>query len=66
LRDRLAELGSIPVQVIWGANDEILPVHHAEALPPDVRTHVLPDAGHMPQMEKAAEVNRLIAELVAL
>jgi len=25
----------------------------------------LADAGHMPQMEKAAEVNRLIADLVA-
>jgi pyruvate dehydrogenase E2 component (dihydrolipoamide acetyltransferase) len=66
LRDRLTELGNIPVQVIWGAEDEILPVRQAKGLPPSVRTHVLPDAGHMPQMEKAAEVNRLIAELVAL
>jgi pyruvate dehydrogenase E2 component (dihydrolipoamide acetyltransferase) len=66
LRGRLMELRSIPVQVIWGAEDEIIPAHHAEDLPPNVRTHVLPDAGHMPQMEKAREVNRLIMELVAL
>ena len=64
LRDRLAETGSIPVQVIWGDADEILPVRHAEGLPASIRTHVLPDAGHMPQMEKAAEVNRLIEELI--
>jgi pyruvate dehydrogenase E2 component (dihydrolipoamide acetyltransferase) len=64
LRSRLSELGDIPVQVIWGADDEILPPRQAEGLPPHVRTHVLPDAGHMAQMEKAAEVNRLIEELV--
>jgi len=64
LRDRLAELGTIPVQVIWGTDDEILPVRHAEGLPTSVRIHVLADAGHMPQMEKAPEVNRLIVELV--
>jgi pyruvate dehydrogenase E2 component (dihydrolipoamide acetyltransferase) len=63
LRGRVAELGNIPVQVIWGSEDEIIPVRHAEGLPAGVRTHVLPDAGHMPQMEKAAEVNRLIVEL---
>lgn len=66
LRSRLTELGDIPVQVIWGADDEIIPPRHAEGLPPGVRTRVLPDAGHMPQMEKAAEVNGLIEELVTL
>jgi len=65
LRGRLAELGNIPVQVIWGAEDEIIPAHQAEGLPAGIRTHVLAGAGHMPQMEKAAEVNRLILELVA-
>jgi pyruvate dehydrogenase E2 component (dihydrolipoamide acetyltransferase) len=66
LRGRLAELGKIPVQVIWGAADQIIPARHAEGLPPNVRTYVLPDAGHMPQMENAAQVNRLILELVTL
>lgn len=64
LRDRLAEV-SVPVQVIWGAEDRILPAVHAEGLSPNVAVHVLPGAGHMPHMEKAAEVNRLIAALVA-
>ena len=65
LRGRLAEIGGIPVQVIWGDADEIIPPRHAEGLPASVRTHVVPDAGHMPQMEKAAEVNGLIEKLVA-
>lgn len=65
LRGRLAELSGLPVQIIWGDADEILPVRHAENLPAGIATHVLPGAGHMPQMEKAAEVNRLIADLVA-
>ena len=65
LHGRLAELSGLPVQIIWGDADEILPVGHVENLPAGIVTHVLADAGHMPQMEKAAEVNRLIADLVA-
>ena len=65
LHGRLAELSGLPVQIIWGDADEILPVGHVKNLPAGIVMHVLADAGHMPQMEKAAEVNRLIADLVA-
>jgi len=37
---------------------------HAEDLPPTVRTHVLSGAGHMPHLEKASEVSRLLLEFV--
>jgi pyruvate dehydrogenase E2 component (dihydrolipoamide acetyltransferase) len=57
LRDRLGEI-SVPVQVIWGAADRILPVRQAEGLPTRVAVQILKEAGHMPHMEKAAEVNR--------
>jgi len=63
LRDRIGEIG-IPIQVIWGADDRILPAQHAQGLPHNVGVHVLAGAGHMPHMEKAAEVNRLLAALV--
>lgn len=63
LRERLDELQGIPMQVIWGAGDAIIPASQAEGLPDFVRVSVLAGAGHMPQMEKAAEVNRLILEL---
>lgn len=59
LRDTLSEL-SIPVSVIWGGRDQILPAAHAEGLPSNVQTHVFPDAGHMVYMEAAADVNRTI------
>ena len=54
----------MPVQVIWGREDRILPASHAEGLPRRVKVHVIDDAGHLVHMEKAAEVNDLIKALV--
>lgn len=59
LRERLAEL-QMPVQVIWGEGDRILPAKHADNLPATLRVTRLAGAGHVPHMEKAAEVNALI------
>ncbi|MBS1002954.1 alpha/beta fold hydrolase [Acetobacter thailandicus] len=50
----------IPAQVIWGVEDAILPASHGQGLSPRVTVHFLEGAGHMPQLEKAAEVNALI------
>jgi pyruvate dehydrogenase E2 component (dihydrolipoamide acetyltransferase) len=63
LAGRLAEL-TIPVQVIWGREDRILPVAHAEAMAARFPVHILGGAGHLPHMEKAAEVNRLIRQFL--
>jgi pyruvate dehydrogenase E2 component (dihydrolipoamide acetyltransferase) len=49
-----------PVQVLWGANDRILPASHSLNLPPHVRTQVIPDCGHMLHMEAASAVNPII------
>ena len=64
LVSQLQKLDGIPIQVIWGAKDEIIPARQAEALPPSIAVHVLREAGHMPHMERAAEVNRLILSQV--
>lgn len=48
----------IPVLVVWGALDRIIPVEHAAAIDSAV---VLSDVGHMPHIEKAGEVQELIA-----
>jgi pyruvate dehydrogenase E2 component (dihydrolipoamide acetyltransferase) len=56
LSGRLGEL-SVPVQVIWGRQDQILPARHAEGLPAGISATVLDGAGHLAHMEKAAEVN---------
>ena len=63
LADRLEEL-AIPLLVMWGENDEIIPCSHARAVTDTARTAVIPGAGHMVQMEAAGEVNRLILELI--
>lgn len=59
LRRNLATL-SAPAQVIFGADDKVIPARHVEALPSNVTVHLIPGAGHMPHMEAAGEVNRLI------
>jgi pyruvate dehydrogenase E2 component (dihydrolipoamide acetyltransferase) len=59
LLPRLADL-TIPLQIIWGESDRIIPAAHANGLPTSVRVHVVPGAGHMVQMEKAEEVNEVI------
>jgi pyruvate dehydrogenase E2 component (dihydrolipoyllysine-residue acetyltransferase) len=65
LTDRIAEL-AMPVQVIWGRDDRIIPVAHAEALANRPPVHILDAAGHLPHMEKAGEVNRLIEQFISL
>ncbi len=60
--DALAASG-VPVQVIWGEADAIIPSAHAANLK-NAATHLIADAGHMAQMEKSAEVNRLIRDFI--
>jgi pyruvate dehydrogenase E2 component (dihydrolipoamide acetyltransferase) len=63
LRAELDDL-TVPVLVIWGALDRIIPPSHAENLPDHVGVHVLAGQGHSPHMEAANECNRLIARLL--
>jgi pyruvate dehydrogenase E2 component (dihydrolipoamide acetyltransferase) len=58
-RKQLASL-TVPVLVLWGAEDRILPPSHALDLPTTVRTEILAGGGHMVQMEEASKVNRLV------
>jgi pyruvate dehydrogenase E2 component (dihydrolipoamide acetyltransferase) len=63
LSDPVAEL-KLPVQIIWGREDRIIPVARAEALASRLPVHILEQTGHLPHMEKAGEVNRLIKRLI--
>uniref|UniRef100_UPI003340482A acetoin dehydrogenase dihydrolipoyllysine-residue acetyltransferase subunit n=1 Tax=Castellaniella defragrans TaxID=75697 RepID=UPI003340482A len=49
-----------PVLVIWGQDDQIIPSTQTQAAPAGARVEVLAGAGHMPQMEKANDVNALL------
>ena len=60
-RDDLATIAP-RLQTIWGERDRIIPAAHARAMPD--QAHILPDAGHMVQMEAAADVNRLIETFI--
>lgn len=53
----------VPVLVVWGDRDRILPAAHldaARARLPRARTHLFADTGHMPQIERAGEFHRLV------
>jgi pyruvate dehydrogenase E2 component (dihydrolipoamide acetyltransferase) len=64
LTGRLMTL-SLPVQLIWGREDRVIPAAHAEASAARLPVHILDAAGHLPHMEKAGEVNRLIGQFIA-
>jgi pimeloyl-ACP methyl ester carboxylesterase len=54
----------VPVKVIWGRRDRVIPSAHAAELPGHVGLHLLSGVGHMPHLEAPALVARLINELV--
>ena len=64
---RLAE-AEVPTMVVWGDADSVLPAKHfhaAVAALPNASSHLFPDTGHMPQIERAEEFAELAADFVA-
>jgi len=51
---------SVPVTLVWGCEDRIIPVAHTGHAPAGAKVHVFEGAGHMVMMEKAGDVNALI------
>ena len=62
--DDLAQ-ADVPLLVVWGEEDRILPRAHADRAPGRAEVHVLAGTGHSPHMEAAGEVNALLAKFVA-
>jgi len=61
----IAQLGpAVPVTVVWGSADRIIPPAQAESVAGAAR-HLLDGAGHMPHMERPAEVQAAIEETIA-
>jgi len=52
---------SIPVRVIFGVDDKVIPASQAMGLPANVAVHFIADAGHMPQWDQPDTVARLIS-----
>ena len=51
------QAAAIPLQIIWGARDAIIPATHARALP-QASVGIIEEAGHMVMMEAAGRVNQ--------
>jgi pyruvate dehydrogenase E2 component (dihydrolipoamide acetyltransferase) len=54
----------VPMLVVWGREDKVVPVSHSENVPEKARVEALDDTGHMPQMEAAGIVNRLLGKFL--
>jgi len=53
--DRLYLAEAVPVLIVWGARDRLVPVHHAEHAHREIRgsrLEVFEGAGHLPQLEE--------------
>ncbi len=66
--NRLHLTSELPLMVIWGDRDPIIPVEHGYALKElreGCRLEVLPGVGHFPHVEKPYEVAELIDDFIA-
>jgi pyruvate dehydrogenase E2 component (dihydrolipoamide acetyltransferase) len=61
----LAAIGSaVPVSVVWGTEDRVIPAAQAPAVTGAAR-YLVDGAGHMPHMERPGEVQAAIEETIA-
>jgi pimeloyl-ACP methyl ester carboxylesterase len=54
-----------PVLVIWGQQDQIIPVAHADIAAkgfPNVRVHIFDNCGHFPMLEYTSDFNKLLLD----
>jgi len=58
------ETAKAPIKVIWGLADQIIPHLHSRGLPGQVALHLLPAVGHLPQIEAAPLVAKLVSQQV--
>jgi len=64
VRSSIASL-AIPVRLIFGVEDRVIPVAHAHGLPGKVGVHIFAGCGHMPQIEERAAVLQILKECAA-
>jgi pimeloyl-ACP methyl ester carboxylesterase len=67
MTDRAYLTALLPVCVIWGSEDDVVPVRHAaivEAHAPGARVHVFADCGHFPHREQPAQFVRVLNRFV--
>jgi pyruvate dehydrogenase E2 component (dihydrolipoamide acetyltransferase) len=65
LREALAALPK-PTLIVWGANDEVIPVSHAQQAQQSAqsRVEIFSDCGHCPHIEHSDAFNRLVMDFL--
>jgi len=56
-----------PVLVVWGRQDQVIPVAHAEVAAkslPNVRVQIFDNCGHFPMLERTQSFNELLLEFL--
>lgn len=53
---------AIPVSVLWGTEDQVMPITEAEALPAVFALHRFKGVGHMPHLEAPRDTIRIVKE----
>ncbi len=67
MADRAYLTEEMPMAVIWGRDDRVIPVRHASnagALAPNARIEVIPNAGHFPHKDHPQRFAKVVTEFV--
>jgi pimeloyl-ACP methyl ester carboxylesterase len=65
--DRLYLAQEVPFLLVWGERDPIIPVKHgiaAQAMVPNSRLEILPDAGHFPHLDEPQEFLDIVCDFI--
>ena len=67
MADRAYLTEEMPMWVVWGRDDRVIPVRHANAaaaIAPNARVEVIPDAGHFPHKDHPVRFARIVHDFV--
>ena len=67
MADRAYLTEAMPMAVVWGRDDKVIPVRHASnaaALAPNARVEVIPNAGHFPHKDHPERFAKILHDFI--
>ena len=67
--DRLKGIRDVPTLIVWGENDNLIPIEHSKLFEQTIKNsslEIVKDAGHAPYAEKPAIVSEILHEFFRL